>query len=233
MPDAALLGLVIDRLETHAPADGAADLILAAFDGAGAVDAALHGEASGAPPSVAQRAAEAPSAVYLAAIEVEGFRGIGPPTTLHIDPGPGLTLVVGRNGSGKSSFSEALEMVLLGTNQRWEQRVKVWRDGWQNLHHRHTRVAARFTVDGRRQPLEVARVWKDDEGVDGSTLIVDGKPASTASLGWAPPDTRRSSHTTSSSMRSTASSRSCTTHSPASSGSVISLRRNRCCRRLV
>ena len=186
MPDAALLGLVIDRLETHAPADGAADLILAAFDGAGAVDAALHGEASGAPPSVAQRAAGAPSAVYLAAIEVEGFRGIGPPTTLHIDPGPGLTLVVGRNGSGKSSFSEALEMVLLGTNQRWEQRVKVWRDGWQNLHHRHTRVAARFTVDGSRQPLEVARVWKDDEGVDGSTFVVDGKPASTASLGWAP-----------------------------------------------
>ena len=77
-------------------------------------------------------------------------------------------------------------MVLLGTNQRWEQRVKVWRDGWQNLHHRHSRVAAQFTVDGRRQPLDVARVWKDGDGVDGSTLIVDGKPASPASLGWAP-----------------------------------------------
>ena len=123
--------------------------------------------------------------MYLTAIEVEGFRGIGPPATLRIDPGPGLTLVVGRNGSGKSSFSEALEMVLLGTNQRWEQRVKVWRDGWQNLHHRHTRVAARFAVDGRRQPLDVARVWKEGDGVDGSTLTVDGKPASSEALGWA------------------------------------------------
>ena len=30
-----------------------------------------------------------------------------------------------------------------------------------------------------------ARVWKDGDGVDGSTLIVDGKPASPTSLGWA------------------------------------------------
>jgi ABC-type Mn2+/Zn2+ transport system ATPase subunit len=184
MPDAALLSLVADRIETHLPADGAADLILAAFQRPDVVDAALRGESS-AVASVAEGAVKAPSAVYLTAIEVEGFRGIGPPTTLAIDPGPGLTLVVGRNGSGKSSFSEALEMVLLGTNQRWEQRVKVWRDGWQNLHHRHTRVAARFTVDGRKQPLDVARVWKEGDGVDGSTLTVDGKPASPAALGWA------------------------------------------------
>ena len=185
MADAALLGLVVDRLETHAPADGASDLILAAFQGPDAVDAALQGASSVASTSVAQGSVKPPSAVYLAAIMVEGFRGIGPPTMLNIDPGPGLTLVVGRNGSGKSSFSEALEMVLLGTNQRWEQRVKVWRDGWQNLHHRHTRVAARFTVDGRKQPLDVARVWKEGDGVDGSTLTVDGKAASPAALGWA------------------------------------------------
>src|SRR5579872_1740717 len=184
MPDAALLGLVVDRIEAHAPAHGAADLILAAFQGGDAVDAALIGEPS-AVALVDEGAVKAPSAVYLTAIEVEGFRGIGPPTTLDIDPGPGLTLVVGRNGSGKSSFSEALEMVLLGTNQRWEQRVKVWRDGWQNLHHRHTRVAARFAVDGRKQPLEVARVWKDGDGVDGATVTIDGKTASPESLGWA------------------------------------------------
>ena len=29
------------------------------------------------------------------------------------------------------------------------------------------------------------RVWKEGDGVDGSTLTVDGKPASPASLGWA------------------------------------------------
>src|SRR3984893_9268053 len=187
MPDAALLALVAERIESRAPADGAAGLILTAFQGADAVETELRGK-PGAAATIGPRLqpATAPAAVYLTAIEVEGFRGIGPPTTLSIDPGPGLTLVVGRNGSGKSSFSEALEMVLLGTNQRWEQRVKVWRDGWQNLHHRHTRVAARFTVDGRKQPLEVARVWNDGDGVDSSTLTVDGKGASSETLGWAP-----------------------------------------------
>jgi hypothetical protein len=185
MPDPALLGLVVERIDTHPPAAGAADLILAAFQGSDLVDAVLCGEPGSAEKSEERATTGAtPSAVYLTAVEVEGFRGIGPPTTLAIDPGPGLTLIVGRNGSGKSSFSEALEMTLLGTNQRWEQRVKVWRDGWQNLHHRHTRVAARFSVDGRKQPLDVARVWKEGAGVDASTLMVDGKPASPEALGW-------------------------------------------------
>jgi energy-coupling factor transporter ATP-binding protein EcfA2 len=185
MPDAALLGLVVERIEAHPPAAGAEDLILAAFQDADVVDAVLRGEPGAAAKSEAQTtAASASAAIFLTAIEVEGFRGIGPPTTLTIDPGPGLTLVVGRNGSGKSSFSEALEMTLLGTNQRWDQRVKVWRDGWQNLHHRHTRVAAKFVVDGRKQPIDVARAWKEGDGVDGSTLTVDGKPFSIAALGW-------------------------------------------------
>ncbi len=186
MPDAALLGLVIDRIAANPPPAGTAGLVLAAFEGSTAVDAVVRGDLdpvarAGGPPVGSKSTA----AGYLTAIEVEGFRGIGPATTLTIDPGPGLTLVVGRNGSGKSSFSEALEMLLLGTNQRWEQRVKVWRDGWQNLHHRHTRVAATFAVDGRRLPLEVARTWKDGAGMDASTLSIDGKTSSVEALGWA------------------------------------------------
>ena len=43
---------------------------------------------------------------YLTSLTVEGFRGIGPRQTLTLTPGPGLTIVVGRNGSGKSSFAE-------------------------------------------------------------------------------------------------------------------------------
>ncbi len=186
MPDAALLGLVVDRIEAHPPADGAAELVLAAFQGPDWIDAVLRGEVGPESQSRVQGGVHrARAAVYLTAIEVEGFRGIGPTATLAIDAGPGLTLIVGRNGSGKSSFSEALEMVLLGTNQRWEQRVKGWRDGWQNLHHRHTRESARYAVDGRKQPLDVARVWKEGDGVDGSTLTIDGKPASSDALGWA------------------------------------------------
>ncbi len=190
MPDAALLGLVVDRIAERPPPGIAGDLILAAFQGPEAVGATLRGEPGSATKDRGRAVVASPappSAVYLTSIEVEGFRGIGPPTVLTIDPGPGLTLVIGRNGSGKSSFSEALEMVLLGTNQRWEQRVKVWRDGWQNLHHRHTRVAARFTVDGRRVPLEIARVWKAGDGVDSPALLVDGKPAPLDALGWSQP----------------------------------------------
>ena len=185
MPDPALLGLVVDRIVSTPPPAGADELILAAFQGAAALEGVLRGE-PGSAARVASLAAEKdrPAGVYLTAIEVEGFRGVGPRSVLSIDPGPGLTLVVGRNGSGKSSFSEALEMVLLGTNQRWENRVRVWRDGWQNLHHRHSRVAARFMVDGRKQPLEVARTWKDGDGVDASSLTVDGRPATLDTLGW-------------------------------------------------
>jgi hypothetical protein len=66
-------------------------------------------------------------------LTAQGFRGIGPPATLDLTPGPGLTLVVGRNGSGKSSFAEGLELPLTGDTYRWSQRSKVWRDGWRNL----------------------------------------------------------------------------------------------------
>ena len=41
-------------------------------------------------------------------------------------PGPGLTLVVGPNGS----FAEGLELLLTGDTYRWSQRSKVWYDGW-------------------------------------------------------------------------------------------------------
>ena len=72
---------------------------------------------------------------FLRRITAQGFRGIGPEATLDLTPGPGLTLVVGRNGSGKSSFAEGLELLLTGDTYRWSQRSKVWRDGWRNLHH--------------------------------------------------------------------------------------------------
>lgn len=72
--------------------------------------------------------------MFLAAIHVEGFRGAGPPATLPLRPGPGLTLVTGRNGSGKSSFAEAAELTLTGDSRRWPGRTVVWRKGWRNLH---------------------------------------------------------------------------------------------------
>jgi hypothetical protein len=73
--------------------------------------------------------------VWLRSVTVEGFRGIGPPATLELEPIPGLTVVVGRNGSGKSSFAEGLELLMTGVLKRWEGRPKAWRETWQCLHH--------------------------------------------------------------------------------------------------
>jgi hypothetical protein len=43
-----------------------------------------------------------PAGAYLRSLTVSGFRGIGKPATLSLQPGPGPTVVVGRNGIGKS-----------------------------------------------------------------------------------------------------------------------------------
>jgi energy-coupling factor transporter ATP-binding protein EcfA2 len=181
--DVTLLSLVAERLARDPPPDGSASLIVAALKGETDLQAALSGvDTTPVRPSAGADTTQ--TAVYLTSLVVEGFRGVGPAATLTLAPGPGLTLIVGRNGSGKSSFSEALEMLLLGTNQRWEKRSKVWMDGWQNLHHRHTRITATFAVDGRRAPLTVSREWTEGASVGESTLFIDGKPGGLDLLGW-------------------------------------------------
>jgi energy-coupling factor transporter ATP-binding protein EcfA2 len=162
--------------------EGAADLVLAAFAGAEAFKASLDRQESAA--FEAEQLAAPSIATYLAAIEVEGFRGIGPPVTLSLEPSPGLTLVVGRNGSGKSSFAEALEMLLTGSNRRWTERAKVWQDGWRNLHHGPPRITGRFRPDGQRTPMTVERRWASDADVAGSVLTIDGKHRDLEENGW-------------------------------------------------
>lgn len=126
----------------------------------------------------------------LTAVTVEGFRGIGPKRTLELKPGPGLTLVIGRNGSGKSSFAEGLEILLTGSNWRWAKRSKVWRDGWRNLHRpTGTCVQAQLLVEGEPGPVVLTRSWADGAALEGSTLDVrlpsnPKQTASLAALGW-------------------------------------------------
>ena len=50
-----------------------------------------------------------------------------------MQPGPGLTLIVGRNGSGKSSFAEAAELAVTGASRRWSHNTAA-RTGWRNIH---------------------------------------------------------------------------------------------------
>ena len=108
--DEALLDVVLARLDRVPLAEGAASLLLAACEGDAALAAELSGEQRDGPERDAARADAEPTGAYLRSITVSGFRGVGPAETLDLEPGPGLTVIVGRNGSGKSSFADGLEV---------------------------------------------------------------------------------------------------------------------------
>ncbi len=130
-----------------------------------------------------------PARVFIESVTVEGFRGIGPQLTLNLAPGPGLTLIVGRNGTGKSSLSDALEVLLTGNSARWaSKKSKIWQEGWRNLHHPDpTRVEARMVVEGVPGFTTVARQWAPGADLAKSTVTAarTGRPtAGFDSLGW-------------------------------------------------
>jgi DNA repair exonuclease SbcCD ATPase subunit len=194
-----LLRIVDRRLdETAALVHPWSLLVLAACEGPETLNAVLAGSkpaSQKARRDAAKAAADESQrpGAYLGSITVEGFRGVGPKKTLELQPGPGLTLVVGRNGSGKSSFAEAVEILLTGTNSRWARRSKIWQEGWRNLHHpERTEVAATFAIDGQKGEAQVARRWAKDAPLNVSTAQVrradDGAAAAAArpltDLGW-------------------------------------------------
>jgi predicted ATPase len=193
-----LRDLVLKRLDANTkPEDEWSALVLAALEGPDELAQLLDEQAPDAPKPPSPRApakppaeAASPRIAFLKAITVEGFRGIGPKATLDLTPGPGLTLVVGRNGSGKSSFAEALELLLTGETYRWENRSKVWKDGWRNLHHPKARIAAELALEGEKGTCTVARDWADgsDLGAAETWAQVHGRPRTgVAALGWETP----------------------------------------------
>lgn len=141
--------------------DAKARLIEAAWHGTDALDAALRGEQPGAAPQ--RTPAPALPTAYLQEVTVKGFRGIGPPVTLRVPAGNGLTVVLGRNGSGKSSLAEGLELLITGETARWSARkTKVWTAAWRNLHDgEDPRIDAIFAVEGR-DPMRLSRAWTGD-----------------------------------------------------------------------
>lgn len=120
--------LVLGRLASSESTDAGnhtwCDYVFAALQGDANLRAALDGLALNRPPlSKARKNPHAPKdsgkvggdatiegpGVYVGAITVSGFRGIGPAATLTLTSGPGLTIVSGRNGSRKSSLAERLK----------------------------------------------------------------------------------------------------------------------------
>ncbi|MGW9301691.1 AAA family ATPase [Streptomyces cyaneofuscatus] len=117
--------------------------------------------------------------VYLRSITAAGWRGVGPEATLDLPHGPGLTVITGGNGTGKSSFAEAAEIALTGFNARWDgsngakPRAATWRDGWRNLHETSApQVAVSLTLDDAAEPVTVRRTWYGEKVGDARTTVV-------------------------------------------------------------
>ena len=181
--DDVLLGIVLQRVEEFPLPEQATDLLLAALDADETLSAQLGGQAQ--PHSKTPDLTPAPA--YLQSLTVSGFRGIGPPATLTVTPRPGLTLVVGRNGSGKSSFAEALEVLLTGNLRRWEKLPAVWRQGWRSMHcPEQARITAEFVIEGAG-PAKVQRIWPTGADFAGSSVmaqVAGEKQAGIERLGW-------------------------------------------------
>jgi hypothetical protein len=181
--------LLLDQLGQSGLAPSAADLVTAAILGEDLLADVAGGEDYRAATTAAPKLEPPePVSLYLRSICVAGFRGIGPLACLRLQAGPGLTLVSGRNGSGKSSFAEAAELVLTGDNKRWSGRTAVWREGWRNCHcPGDARIVVEVAADGHAGTTTVVREWADDAGLEESQDYAQmrGKPRmSIADAGW-------------------------------------------------
>jgi DNA repair exonuclease SbcCD ATPase subunit len=163
-----LYDLLVERLLANESAgDDVSTLVLAAWAGDDRLTEATTGAPTSAHDPSGGRTQPPHPDVYLGAVHVEGFRGIGEPATLPLRPGPGLTLVTGRNGSGKSSFAEAAELVLTGSSGRWKGRTTVWREGWRNLHSdASTSIAVDLITTGAVGTTRIERRWEPTDSLD-------------------------------------------------------------------
>lgn len=173
----AVLDLLMQRLQQSKTDNRTTDLVLGACMGDEVLDEAIGGTLIERPtPTLAASISGAHA--YIGAIQVEGFRGIGPQTRLALEPSPGLTLVVGRNGSGKSSFAEAAELLLTGENKRWSGRPTVWQEGWRNLHHAIAAIEVELVPDGRPGITKLRGAWAAGASLDAvqATVQATGEP---------------------------------------------------------
>ncbi|WP_346011980.1 hypothetical protein [Streptomyces sp. SID3343] len=140
-----LLGLMHDRLDTSTLS---------------AASKVLLSEALGADEATTSTA----RGVYLESVTVAGFRGIGPKVRLPLAAKPGVILVAGRNGSGKSSLAEGTEMAFTGANTRWDGRHPVWRSNWRNLHDGGApKIEVKLRIEGDAGPSTLTRTWVGDD----------------------------------------------------------------------
>jgi energy-coupling factor transporter ATP-binding protein EcfA2 len=151
--------MIFDRLAEADLSAPVADIVVAALLGDDDLDAVLGARGWQRPSAPEGTTTGAVPRFFLRSVTVEGFRGIGAKATLEVQPGAGLTLVVGRNGSGKSSFAEAAELAVTGESRRWSRSTAA-RTGWRNLHASGmSRVAVGLAADGRAGTTTLAQEW--------------------------------------------------------------------------
>lgn len=183
--------LIFDRLADADLPGPTANLVVAALLGDIDLAAALNMDGYQRPAAQPDAAVgDALAGTFLQSVTVEGFRGIGAETTLSLLPGPGLTLVVGRNGSGKSSFAEATELAVTGASRRWSKNTAA-RAGWRNLHAGGTaRITVKLAADGQAGTTTVAREWPPGALLEDAAAYMQepGAPRqSGGALRWAAP----------------------------------------------
>ncbi|GAA3968679.1 ATP-binding protein [Thermobifida alba] len=182
-------GALGERLARSPLGPAARQWVLAAVHSEDALAACARGEQVDLrlPDTEPVPPARHPRRCYLSRVRVQGFRGIGRAATLEFPPGPGLTVIVGRNGSGKSSFAEAVEAALTGRNLRWDGMPAAWRDGWRNLHFDDvTEITVELRRTGEEGATRVTRLWTGDSvrSARGEVVLPTGEVGSLASLGW-------------------------------------------------
>jgi DNA repair exonuclease SbcCD ATPase subunit len=166
-------------------------LVLAAFDSDDVLQGMLDDTASTLAPTTAEKATAThghPAAAFLESITVQGFRGIGEEARIGLRPAPGLTVIAGRNGSGKSSIAEALELALTGETHRWKNSNAARRKNWRNIHHGEPcEIRIRFAVEGQKQTT-LGIDWAPGLDIEDRTTWIQRKGEKRElggdSLGW-------------------------------------------------
>ena len=180
--------------DNEAVADETVYLVAAAMRGDDEFADQLGGGAPPpAQPKIETADAPPPLRAFLQSITVSGFRGIGERATLEVNPYRGITVISGRNGSGKSSFAEALEYALTGTSYRWEaKKGQHWQASWRNLHvGEPASIKVDFAMEpGDDRPGTVATIgvdWPPDCKLNAAkrwSQIKGQKRETVAALGW-------------------------------------------------
>lgn len=93
----------------------------------------VPGAAAPAAPESSADSATSSGEAFIGRISLTGFRGVASRLDVELRPAPGLVVVTGRNGSGKSSIAEAAEVALSGGSLRAAS--PWWSEGLSNLHH--------------------------------------------------------------------------------------------------